>query len=67
MIKPNKKKNKMPINDGYPPMPYMNVNNDEAKKLIKYIKLTRKSVKKGTKVTIKGNILNFTRKDSTRY
>ncbi len=58
-----KKKNKMPINDGYPPMPYMNVNNDEAKKLIKYIKLTRKSVKKGTKVSIKGNILNFTRNE----
>ena len=58
-----KKKNKMPINDGYPPMPYMNVNNDEAKKLIKYIKLTRKSVKKGTKVSIKGNVLNFTRNE----
>ena len=58
-----KKKNKMPINDGYPPMPYMNVNNDEAKKLIKYIKLTRKSVKKSTKVSIKGNILNFTRNE----
>ena len=56
-----KKKNKMPVNEGYPPMPYMNVNNDEAQKLIKYIKLTRKSIKKGTKVKIKGNILNFTK------
>ena len=54
-----KKYNKMPINEGYPPMPYMNVNSKDAGRLLEYIKRTKSLVKKNSKVSIGGSIRNF--------
>lgn len=54
-----KKYNKMPINEGYPPMPYMNVNSKDAGRLLEYIKRTKSLVKKNSKVSIAGSIRNF--------
>jgi len=55
-----KKYSKMPINDGYPPMPNLNVNPSEAKALLNYIKKTNKEIKQNSKVRISGKINNFT-------
>ena len=56
-----KKYSKIPINDGYPPMPNLNVGPEDAKKLLEYIKETKESINRGTKVKISGNIKNFTK------
>ena len=53
----------MPINDGYPPMPYINVNKDEASKLLKYIERTKELVKRGSKVKISGKVQSFSTKE----
>ena len=58
-----KKYAKMPINDGYPPMPYINVNKDEAGKLLKYIERTKELVKRGSKVKISGKVQSFSTKE----
>jgi len=50
---------KMPINDGYPPMPYLGINESDAKELLVYIKKTKSIVNKGTKVRIYGSVKNF--------
>ena len=49
----------MPINDGYPPMPYMNVDSSEAKRLLEYLKRTKGLVRKNSRVKISGTIKNF--------
>lgn len=54
-----KKYSKMPINDGYPPMPYMNVDSSEAKRLLEYLKRTKGLVRKNSRVKISGTIKNF--------
>ncbi len=51
---------KMPINKGYPPMPNLGVNLSEAKELLSYIKNTKDTIKRNSKVLIKGRINNFT-------
>ena len=54
-----KEYSKMPINDGYPPMPYLGINESDAKELLVYIKKTKSIVNKGTKVRIYGSVKNF--------
>ena len=54
-----KKYSKMPINDGYPPMPYLNVDSFEAKRLLEYLKRTKDLVRKNSRVRISGTIKNF--------
>ena len=54
-----KEYSKMPINDGYPPMPYLGINESDAKELLVYIKKTKSIVNKGTKVRIYGTVKNF--------
>tara|TARA_B110000438_G_scaffold120195_1_gene117326 strand:- start:926 stop:2161 length:1236 start_codon:yes stop_codon:yes gene_type:complete len=54
-----KEYSKMPINEGYPPMPYLGINESDAKKLLVYIKKTNSIVNKGTKVRIFGSVKNF--------
>ena len=55
-----KKYSKTPINDGYPPMPNLNVHRSEAKLLLSYIKEIKKEIKRNSKVRISGKINNFT-------
>jgi len=54
-----KEHSKVPINDGYPPMPYLGINESDAKELLVYIKKTKSIVNKGTKVRIHGSVKNF--------
>ena len=54
-----KKYAKMPINQGYPPMPNLNINSQEAKKLLKYIEETRNQIRPRSKVKIMGSLKAF--------
>ena len=58
---------KKPFNNGYPPMPNMNVSTSESIKIISYLNDISKKVKKGSKVSIKGTVNNYSSTEAAEY
>lgn len=58
---------KKPFNNGYPPMPNMNVSTSESIKIISYLDDISKKVKKGSKVSIKGSVNNYSSTQDAEY
>ena len=58
---------KKPYNQGYPPMPNMNVSTSESLKIISYLKSLKKNISKESTVSLKGKINNFSNDLNKEY